>query len=144
MRVDKYVDMALRNPQGLAWWNLCSDYKDLTRWLRIKGCFKYYGFVDCIGIRDTQVSSRELQLVKKLVAIAVWDIGMNSWWNRPGVPTMDYRVEDTYQLERDLRALRLEYTNGERVRGGFIGGQLTEMVYLDMWLETYRKQVLGG
>ena len=142
MKVDKYRDMALRNPIGCTWWSWLDSngglgWRKVAQRVRVMGVARYYGFD-----RDCDVEKVE-EVVKKVLPIMVWDIGMDSWWLTSGIPKEvaqgDPKIANLVGLREDILRLRREF--GGSSRTGMFGRVPAECSYIDDYLENVRVQL---
>lgn len=143
MKVDKYRDMALRNPIGCTWWNWLESgggWEQVAQKLHKMGIFKYYCRVE--GSLEEY-----LKLSKELIPIMVWDLGMSSWWLQVGVPAEvaqgDISTADFSELRRDVAQVRLEWgaPNGAELKKGVLSGVPLECIFIDQQLEEARNKI---
>lgn len=156
MKIDKYRDMALRNPIGCTWWKWLSSGADMddqpgwqacARRLRNAGVLKYYGMS-----YDSDLGMY-LKLTKELLPVMVWDIGMDSWWRLEGVPQEvaqgDIRGVNMEVLRTDVINLRGTWKSmyGDCCRysssnsSGMLGAIPVECSVLDEFLESVRPKL---
>lgn len=151
MKVDKYRDMALRNPIGCTWWSWLGGpdgkgegWRKVAQRVRMMGVARYYGFD-----RDCDVEKVE-EVVKKVLPIMVWDIGMDSWWLKQGIPREvaqgDPKIANLVGLREDILRLRREFgsLSGSVDRSstrGMFGRVPAECSYIDDYLENVRVQL---
>lgn len=159
MKIDKYRDMALRNPIGCTWWKWLgngADKDDQPGWracarrLRSAGVLKYYGMS-----YDSDLGMY-LKLTKELLPVMVWDIGMDSWWKLEGVPREvaqgDIRGVDMSVLRDDVVNLRgtwksmydgdcYRYSISTSNSNGMLGAIPVECSVLDEFLESVRPKL---
>lgn len=143
MKVDKYRDMALRNPIGCTWWNWLENgggWEQVAQKLQKMGIFRYYD-------RAEGTFSQYLELSHLLVPIMVWDLGMSSWWLQPGVPAEvaqgNVSSADFHELRADVAQVRLEWgaPRGVELKKGVLSGIPLECIFIDYQLEEARNKI---
>lgn len=131
MNIDKYKDIALRNPIGCAWYEyLDARWSQVAQRLSASQIFSKYQLPNYVG-------PQQVQLTQQIVGLMVWTFGFSDSYVAHGVSHLPLCKEHIQMLRTDLAQLGRKFTQAE-LNSNRIP---LEVIIIDRLLEKWRSKI---